>query len=289
MDKTMNTVKLNNGVEMPQMGYGVYQVSPAECECCVSDALSVGYRMIDTAQAYHNEEGVGNAVSKSGIDRKEIFLVSKVWISNYGYEKTKASIDESLRKLQTDYIDLLYVHQPMGDFVGAWKDMERAVRAGKVRALGISNFDANDSVFNLIMANAEIKPVALQIECHPYAQRLDIRKKAAEHGLQVECWFPLGGAMSQGALLKDPVIVKIADRHHKSPAQVILRWHLQEGLSVIPGSRNPQHIMENAHIFDFALSDADMQAIRSLNKEQRFFNMDYKQAEQFMLNWRIED
>ena len=285
----MNTVKLNNGVEMPQMGYGVYQVSPAECERCVSDALSVGYRMIDTAQAYHNEEGVGNAVSKSGIDRKEIFLVSKVWISNYGYEKTKASIDESLRKLQTDYIDLLYVHQPMGDFVGAWKDMERAVRAGKVRALGISNFDANDSVFNLIMANAEIKPVALQIECHPYAQRLDIRKKAAEHGLQVECWFPLGGAMSQGALLKDPVIVKIADRHHKSPAQVILRWHLQEGLSVIPGSRNPQHIMENAHIFDFALSDADMQAIRSLNKEQRFFNMDYKQAEQFMLNWRIED
>ena len=177
----------------------------------------------------------------------------------------------------------------MGDFVGAWKDMEKAVRAGKVRALGISNFDANDSVFNLLMANAEIKPVALQIECHPYAQRLDIRKKAAEYGLQVECWFPLGGAMSQGAILKDPVIMKIAERHHKSPVQVILRWHLQEGLSVIPGSRNPQHIMENAQIFDFALSDADMQAIRSLNKEQRFFNMDYKQAEQFMINWKIED
>jgi diketogulonate reductase-like aldo/keto reductase len=260
-----------------------------QAKASVLAALRMGYRHIDTAHAYQDERGVGEAVKESGIPRQDLWITSKLWPSEYGEGKTSEAIDKMLERLQTDYVDLLYVHQPMGDFVGAWKDMEKAVRAGKVRALGISNFDANDSVFNLLMANAEIKPVALQIECHPYAQRLDIRKKAAEYGLQVECWFPLGGAMSQGAILKDPVIMKIAERHHKSPVQVILRWHLQEGLSVIPGSRNPQHIMENAQIFDFALSDADMQAIRSLNKEQRFFNMDYKQAEQFMINWKIED
>ncbi len=280
---------LGEGLRMPQFGLGTYQMSNEQAKASVLAALRMGYRHIDTAHAYQDERGVGEAVKESGIPRQDLWITSKLWPSEYGEGKTGEAIDKMLERLQTDYIDLLYVHQPMGDFVGAWKDMEKAVRAGKVRALGISNFDANDSVFNFIMTNAEIKPVALQIECHPYAQRLDIRKKAAEHGLQVECWFPLGGAMSQGALLKDPVIVKIAERHHKSPAQVILRWHLQEGLSVIPGSRNPQHIMENAQIFDFALSDADMQAIRSLNKEQRFFNMDYKQAEQFMLNWRIED
>ena len=274
---------------MPQFGIGTYQMTNEQAKASVLAALRMGYRHIDTAHAYQDERGVGEAVKESGIPRQDLWITSKLWPSEYGEGKTSEAIDKMLERLQTDYVDLLYVHQPMGDFVGAWKDMEKAVRAGKVRALGISNFDANDSVFNLLMANAEIKPVALQIECHPYAQRLDIRKKAAEYGLQVECWFPLGGAMSQGAILKDPVIVKIAERHHKSPVQVILRWHLQEGLSVIPGSRNPQHIMENAQIFDFALSDADMQAIRSLNKEQRFFNMDYKQAEQFMLNWKIED
>ena len=199
------------------------------------------------------------------------------------------SMENTLPRGDLGARNVLYVHQPMGDFVGAWKDMEKAVRAGKVRALGISNFDANDSVFTRIIKNCEIRPVALQIECHPYAQRLDIRKKAAEYGLQVECWFPLGGSMSQGALLKDPVIVGIADRLKKTPAQVILRWHMQEGLSVIPGSKTPAHIMENINIFDFALSSGDMDAIRALNKEQRFFNMDYKQAEQFMVNWKIED
>ena len=290
---------LGENIRMPQFGIGTYQMTNEQAKASVLAALRMGYRHIDTAHAYQDERGVGEAVKESGIPRQDLWITSKLWPSEYGEGKTSEAIDKMLERLQTDYIDLLYVHQPMGDFVGAWKDMEKAVRAGKVRALGIragkvralgiSNFDANDSVFNLIMEKAEIKPVVLQIECHPYAQRLDIRKKAAEYGLQVECWFPLGGAMSQGALLKDPVIVKIAERHHKSPAQVILRWHLQEGLSVIPGSRNPQHIMENARIFDFALSDADMQAIRSLNKEQRFFNMDYKQAEQFMLNWKIDD
>ena len=283
------TLTLNNGIRMPQFGNGTYQMTNEQAKESVLTALRMGYRHIDTAHAYQDERGVGEAVKESGIPRQDLWITSKLWPSEYGEGKSAEAIDKMLKRLQTDYIDLLYVHQPMGDFVGAWKDMEKAVRAGKVRALGISNFDANDSVFTRIMENCEIKPAVLQIECHPYAQRLDIRKKAAEYGIQVECWFPLGGAMSQGTLLKDPVIVEIAERLKKSPAQVILRWHLQEGFSVIPGSRNPQHIMENAQIFDFALSDRDMLAIRNLNKEQRFFNMDYKQAEQFMLNWKIDD
>ena len=280
---------LNNGIRMPQFGIGTYQMTNEQAKESVLTALRMGYRHIDTAHAYQDERGVGEAVKKSGIPRQDLWITSKLWPSEYGEGKTAEAIDRMLERLGVDYIDLLYVHQPMGDFVGAWKDMEKAVRAGKVRALGISNFDANDSVFTRIMENCEIRPVALQIECHPYAQRLDIRKKAAEYGLQVECWFPLGGQMSQGALLKDPVIVGIAERLKKTPAQVILHWHLQEGLSVIPGSKTPAHIQENIGIFDFALSSGDMDAIRALNKEQRFFNMDYKQAEQFMVNWRIED
>jgi diketogulonate reductase-like aldo/keto reductase len=176
---------------------------------------------------------------------------------------------------------LLYVHQPVGDFVGAWKDMEKAVAAGKVRTLGISNFDANDEVFHAIVDNMKIKPAVLQIECHPYAQRLAMREKVKPYNIAVECWFPLGGAMSQGALFKDPVIKDIAAAHHKSPAQVILRWHIQEGFSVIPGATNPDYIKENIEIFDFTLSDDEIAAIRSLNKEQRFFNMTLEQLEGF--------
>ena len=286
---TNPSLTLGEGIRMPQFGLGTYQMTNEQAKQSVLTALRMGYRHIDTAHAYQDERGVGEAIKESGVLRQDIWLTSKLWPSEYGEGKTAEAIDKMLERLQVEYIDLLYVHQPLGDCVGAWRYMEKAVRAGKVRALGISNFDANDSVFALIMQEAEIKPVALQIECHPYAQRLDIRQKAAEYGLQVECWFPLGGAMSQGAIMKDPVIVGMAERHKKTPVQVILRWHLQEGLSVIPGSRNPQHIIENAQIFDFALSDGDMQTIRALNKEQRFFNMDYKQAEQFMLNWKMDD
>lgn len=210
-----------------------------------------------------------------------MWITSKIWPSEYGEGKTAEAIDKMLKRLDTDYIDLLYVHQPVGDFVGAWRDMERAVEAGKVRALGISNFDANDSVFNLIMKGVRIKPAVLQMECHPYAQRIAMREKAKANGIQVECWFPLGGAMSQGALLKDPTIQKIAEAHGKSAAQIILRWHIQEGFSVIPGATNPDYIKENIQIFDFELTDEEMQAMRSLNKEQRFFNVTYEQVQQF--------
>lgn len=215
---------------------------------------------------YRNERGVGSAVKKSGIPRGEIWITSKLWPTEYGEDKTMEAIDKMLARLQTDYIDLLYVYQPVGDFVGAWKDMERAVEAGKVRALGISNFDASDEVFRTIMEQSRINPAVLQIECHPYAQCLDIREKVKAHGIQIEFWFPPGGAMSEGALLKDPAINKIAKDHGKTAAQVILRWHIQENFSVIPGASNPDYIRENIDIFAFELSGEEMAAMRALNK-----------------------
>lgn len=276
-------VKLNNGVEMPRFGLGTFlQGSNEICKQSCLTALRAGYRHIDTAHAYYDEEGVGEAVKESSIPRNEIWITSKLWPTEYGEGKTLKAIDEMLARLQTDYIDLLYVHQPVGDFVGAWKDMEKAVKQGKVRALGISNFDANDEVFNEIMEKSTIKPAVLQIECHPYAQRLEMRKKAAKYGIQMECWFPLGGAMSNGALFKDPVIKKIAESHGKTPAQVILRWHIQEGFSVIPGATNPDYIKENIQIFDFSLTDEEMQQMRSLNKEKRFFNARLEDVERMV-------
>lgn len=283
-------IKLNNGVLMPQFGLGTFQQGSDEiCRQSCLTALNAGYRHIDTAHAYDDERGVGQAVSESGIPRSEIWITSKLWPTEYGERKTAEAIDKMLARLGTDYIDLLYVHQPVGDFVGAWRDMERAVAAGKVRALGISNFDASEAVFDSIMREARIKPAVLQIECHPYAQRTSMREKAEANGIHVTSWFPLGGAMSQGALLKDATIKKIAEVHGKSAAQIILRWHIQEGLSAIPGATNPDYIKENIQIFDFELSDAEMQEMRSLNREQRFFNMPLEEKERVYLNIRMRD
>lgn len=276
-------VQLNNGILMPQFGLGTFlQPSDAVCEQSCRTALKAGYRHIDTAHAYNDEAGVGRAVKESGIPREEIWVTSKLWPNEYGEGKTAQAIDAMLERMQLDYIDLLYVHQPVGDFVGAWKDMEKAVAAGKVRALGISNFDANDEVFNRIMEAATIKPAVLQMECHPYAQRLAVCEKAKTHNIQVECWFPLGGAMSNGALLKDPTIMEIAKAHGKTAAQVILRWHIQEGFSVIPGASNPDYIKENIDIFDFTLTDDEMAEMRGLNKERRFFNMSLSDVERMV-------
>ena len=272
---------LSNGVTIPSPGFGTYLMpeEPATVDAIVQ-ALRLGYRHIDTAHAYNDERGVGEAVKESGIPRNEIWITSKLWPSEYGEGKTMEAIDKMLARLQTDYVDLLYVHQPVGDFVGAWRDMEKAVAMGKVRALGISNFDANDEVFEKIMTESRVKPAVLQIECHPYAQRLAMREKVKPYGIQVECWFPLGGAMSDGALLKDPTIMQIAEAHGKTPAQVILRWHIQEGFSVIPGASNPDYIKENIRIFDFELTDEEMAQMRSLNEEKRFFNATYEEVEQ---------
>lgn len=276
-------VQLNNGILMPQFGLGTFlQPSDSVCEQSCLTALKAGYRHIDTAHAYNDEAGVGRAVKESGIPREEIWITSKLWPTEYGEGKTLKAIDEMLERMQLDYIDLLYVHQPVGDFVGAWRDMEKAVAMGKVRALGISNFDASDEVFEKIMSESTVKPAVLQIECHPYAQRLAMREKAKSHNIQVECWFPLGGAMSNGTLLKDPTIMEIAKAHGKTAAQVILRWHIQEGFSVIPGASNPDYIKENIDIFDFTLTDDEMAEMRGLNKERRFFNMSFSDVERMV-------
>ena len=275
-------VQLNNGILMPQFGLGTFlQPSDSACEA--------GYRHIDTAHAYNDERGVGRAVKNSGIPREEIWITSKIWPTEYGEGKTMEAIDKMLERMQLDYIDLLYVHQPVGDFVGAWRDMEKAVAMGKVRALGISNFDASDEVFNKIMSESHVKPVVLQIECHPYAQRLAMREKVKPYGIHITCWFPLGGAMSNGTLFKDPTIIAIAEAHGKTPAQIILRWHMQEGFSAIPGASNPDYIKENIQIFDFELTDEEMAQMRSLNKEKRFFNMSLEEKERAYLNIQMKD
>ena len=283
-------VQLNNGILMPQFGLGTFlQPSDSVCEQSCLTALKAGYRHIDTAHAYNDEAGVGRAVKASGIPREEIWITSKLWPTEYGEGKTMETIDKMLERMQLDYIDLLYVHQPVGDFVGAWRDMEKAVAMGKVRTLGISDFDASDEVFNKIMSESRVKPAVIQIECHPYAQRRTMREKVKPYGIQVECWFPLGGAMSNGALFKDPTIIAIAKAHGKTPAQIILRWHIQEGFSVIPGASNPDYIKENIRIFDFELTDEEMAQIRSLNKEKRFFNATLKDVENMVWNAKLAD
>lgn len=283
-------VTLNNGLQMPRFGIGTFNV-PGDTVAtdAVSYALKNGYRHIDTAHAYRVERGVGEGIKESGVPREEIWVTSKLWPSEYGEEKSAKAIDMMLDRIGLDYIDLLYVHQPMGDWRGAWRAMEKAVADGKVRTLGISNFDAADSLYTAALEWAKIKPAVMQIECHPYAQRLEWAEKLANDSIILEAWFPLGGAMSNGALFKDPMIQEIAAAHDKTPAQIILRWHIQEGHSTIPGATNHGYITENIDIFDFELTPFEMEQMRKLNKEQRFFNMDYKQAEQFMLNWKMDD
>ena len=281
-------VTLNNGQQMPRFGIGTYNVpGDSTAADAVLFALNNGYRHIDTAHAYRVERGVGQAITESGVPREEIWVTSKLWPSEYS--DADAAIDRMLERLGLDYIDLLYVHQPMGDWRGAWRAMERAVASGKVRSLGLSNFDAADSLYTAAVEWAKNKPAVMQIECHPYAQRKKWMAKLADDSIVLEAWFPLGGAMSNGALFKDPVLMKIADTHGKTPAQIILRWHIQEGHSTIPGATYHPYITENIDIFDFELTPEEMAEIRGIDKEQRFFNMDYKEAEQFILNWKMND
>lgn len=280
-------VTLNDGNEMPQFGIGTFnQGSDEICYNSVLAALRAGYRHIDTAHAYQDERGVGRAVKQfceeSGVPRSEIWVTSKLWVTDYGEGVSAQAIDKMLDRLQMDYIDLLYVHQPAGDYLGAWRDMEKAVASGKVRSLGISDFDYNDHMISDFISQVKIKPAALQIECHPYAQRLEIRKTAAKYGIQIESWFPLGGSgKGNQSLLNDKTIAKIAKKHKKTVAQVILRWHIQEGFAVIPGSKNPAHIKENIEIFDFTLTKNEMKQIRALNTENRFYIPQQSDLERF--------
>ena len=264
----METIRLSNGVEMPLLGYGVFQVSPEECERCVTDALSVGYRLIDTAQAYQNEEGVGNAWRKSGLKREDLFLVTKVWISNAGEEKAYKSIDESLRKLQTEYIDLLLIHQAYGDVFGTWRAMERAYREGKVRAIGVSNFQAGR--FFDFAHYVELKPMVNQLQCNALAQQTCIEPIHAEFGTKVMAWGPLGGQGAEG-IVKSEVLAAIGAKYGKTAAQVALRWLTQRGIVAIPKSTHKERMAQNFDIFDFTLSDDDMSQIATLNQQDAGF------------------
>ena len=258
----METIKLNNGVEL---GYGVFKVAPQECERCVSDALNVGYRLIDTAQAYFNEEGVGNAISKSSVPRQDIFLVTKVWISNAGEEKAAASIDESLRKLKTDYIDLLLIHQAYGDVFGSWRSwraMEKAYRAGKVRAIGVSNFQAGR--FFDFAHYVDIKPMVNQLQCNPLVQQQGIEPILAEHDTKMMAWGPLGGEGAEG-VVKNELLASIGKVYGKTAAQVALRWLTQRGIVAIPKSTHVERMRQNLDIFDFTLTDEEMKRIATLN------------------------
>ena len=259
----MQNIRLYNGVEMPILGYGVFQVPPQEAERCVSDALSVGYRLIDTAQAYFNEEGVGEAVAKSGIKREDLFLVTKVWISNNGEEKAARSIDESLRKLKTDYIDLLLIHQAYGDVFGTWRAMEDAYRDGKVRAIGVSNFQ--QARFFDFAHYVDMKPMVNQLQCNAMIQQREIEPSLNDFGTKMMAWGPLGGQGVDG-IIKSDLLAGIGAKYVKTASQVALRWLTQRGIVAIPKSTHKERMQQNLDIFDFTLTNDDMAQIATMNQ-----------------------
>lgn len=276
----MDYVTLNNGVKMPQLGYGVYQTPPEDTERCMLEAIEVGYRSIDTAQAYGNEEGVGNAIQKCGLPREDLFITTKIWISNAGYEKAKASIEESLRKLQTDYIDLLLIHQPFGDYYGTYRAMEEAYRAGKVRAIGVSNFYP-DRYLDLAHF-AEIKPAVNQVETHVFQQQKVAKEYLKKNGTQIMSWGPF--AEGKNDYFNNPVLKEVAAAHGKSAAQVALRFLLQSDVVLIPKSVHKERMEENFNVFDFALTDDEMARIEALDtgKSLFFSHYDPQTVEWFM-------
>ena len=277
----MDYVTLNNGVKMPQLGYGVYQVSKEECERCVLDALKVGYRHIDTAQSYFNEEEVGNAIEKSGVPRNEIFLTTKVWIEHYGYEQTKASVYESMQKLKVNYIDLVLLHQPFADYYGAWRALEDMYADGKIRAIGISNFYPDRMVD--LASFSRIKPMVNQVETHPFNQQIEAQEWMKKYGVQIEAWAPFGEG--RGGLFTNETIAKIAAKYNKTVAQVILRWELQRGIVVIPKSVHIERMEQNLDVFDFELYDEDMQVMAGLDKKQSSF---FSHTDPAMVEWFVK-
>lgn len=278
----MQTIKLNNGIEMPVLGYGVFQVSPEECERCVLDAISTGYRLIDTAQAYYNEEGVGNAVARCGVPRNELFLTTKIWISNAGETNAARSIDESLRKLHTDYIDLLLIHQPFSDYPGTWRAMEKAVKDGKVRAIGLSNFYPDRFVD--MAEYAEIKPAVNQLKTNVFSQQWEAEAEMNLYDTHIMAWAPL--AQGNPELLTNPVLTALAERYNKTVQQVALRYLIQRGIIAIPKSTHTERMKQNLDVFDFALTPEDMESIRPLDKPD-YFRWSHRNPElvKFLLNY----
>lgn len=264
----MQKVTLNNGVEMPILGFGVFQINdPAECEQSVLDALETGYRLIDTAASYQNEEAVGKAIRSSGVPREEIFLTTKLWVQDTGYEKTKAAFEKSLKRLNVDYLDLYLIHQPFGDVYGSWRALEELYKEGKTRAIGISNFQP-DRVMDLICFN-EIIPAVNQIETHPFYQQVETQRFFQENGVQIESWGPF--AEGKNGLFTNELLADIGEKHNKSIAQVVLRWLVQRGVVAIPKSVRKERMKENLAVFDFQLSQEDMERIQSLDQKESAF------------------
>lgn len=277
----MEYVTLYNGLKMPVLGYGVYQVTKDECERCVLDALEVGYRSIDTAQSYFNEEEVGNAIVRSGVAREDIFLTTKVWIEHYGYENARQSIFDSMEKLRTDYLDLILLHQPFADYYGAYRAIEDLYNDGKVKAIGVSNFYPDRLVD--IASFSRIKPMVNQVETHPYDQQILAKKYMDKYGVQIEAWAPFGEG--RGGLFNDPILAEIGAKYCKSTAQVMLRWNIQRGVVVIPKSIHKERMAENFNVFDFTLTDEDMTAIAALDKNESSFFSHYDPA---MVEWFVQ-
>jgi len=277
----MEYATLYNGVKMPMLGYGVYQVTQAECERCVLDALEEGYRAIDTAQSYFNEAQVGSAIEKSGIPREDIFLTTKVWIEHYGHEQAKSSVLESMEKLRTDYLDLVLLHQPFGDYYGAYRALEELYEDGKLRAIGVSNFYPDRLVD--IASFSRIRPMVNQVETHPLNQQTEAKQWMDKYGVQIEAWAPFGEG--RGGLFTHPVLTEIGAKYGKTAAQVILRWHLQRGVVVIPKSTHRERMRENLNVFDFALTPEDMAAIAALDQKKSAF---FSHQDPAMVEWFVQ-
>ena len=279
-------ITLNDGTKIPQFGLGVYQVPEGEATYnAVLGALKMGVRHIDTAHAYQNERSVGKAVKDSGVPREEVWITTKLWPHEYGEGKPAAAIDKMLERLGTGYIDLLLLHQQFGDYLGAWKDMERAVKAGKVRSISISNFES-ERLEELCEA-ATIKPSALQVECHPYFQQNELKKRVEKYGTVIESWYPIGHG--DKGLIGESVFTRLAEKYGKSNVQIILRWHIQEGLIVFPRTTNPQHMKENFEIFDFELTDGEMAEIRALDRGKRFYTRTLEEQVAVLGSWHPAD
>ena len=277
----MEYVTLSGGIQMPILGYGVYQVTKDECERCVTDALRAGYRSLDTAQSYFNEEEVGAAVEKAGILREDLFLTSKVWVEHYGYDACKRSVEESLRKLKTDYLDLMLLHQPFSDYYGAWRALEDLYEEGVLRAIGVSNFYP-DRLVDLV-SFARIAPMVNQVETHPHNQQTEAKKWMEKYGVQHEAWAPFGEG--RNGLFADPVLAGIGAKYGKTAAQVMLRWHIQRNTVVIPKSTHYERMIENINVFDFTLTGEDMAEIASLDRGQSSFFSHYDPA---MVEWFVK-
>ena len=270
----MENVRLNNGVEMPNFGIGTFLLSPDEAEESVFNALKCGYKMVDTANAYMNEKAVGRAIKKSGVKREDIFVSTKLWPTVY---ENESAVDDTLKRLGLDYIDLLFIHQPAGNYMAGYRQMEKAYKEGKIKAIGISNF--HDEKLQEILDNAEIKPQVIQTEAHPYFPQNQLMDQLKDYDIKLMAWYPLGHG--DHALINEPVFAKLAEKYNKKPAQIILRWHTQMGFIVIPGSKNPDHVKENFDIFDFKLTDDEMKEIAAIDKGVRYYNATPEQEEAY--------